>query len=56
MGMEVYLVIREVSVWENDDMSHIRNIREKIEDNPSRPVYIQTVWGLGYRFNQKMVK
>lgn len=33
-------------------MSHIRNIREKIEDNPSKPVYIQTVWGVGYRFNQ----
>ena len=32
-------------------MSHIRNIREKIEDNPSKPVYIQTVWGVGYRFN-----
>lgn len=31
-------------------MSHIRNIREKIEDNPSKPVYIQTVWGVGYRF------
>lgn len=37
-------------------MSHIRKIREKIEDNPSKPVYIQTVWGVGYRFNQKMVK
>lgn len=50
-------------VWEepysgdyNIVMSHIRNIREKIEDNPSKPVYIQTVWGVGYRFNQKMVK
>lgn len=32
-------------------MSHIRNIREKIEDNPSKPVCIQTVWGVGYRFN-----
>ena len=32
-------------------MSHIRNIREKIEDNPGKPVYIQTVWGVGYRFN-----
>ena len=36
-------------------MSHIRNIREKIEDNPSKPVYVQTVWGVGYRFNQKML-
>jgi len=35
-------------------MSHIRNIREKIEDNPGKPVYIQTVWGVGYRFNQNM--
>ena len=35
-------------------MSHIRNIREKIEDNQSKPVYIQTVWGVGYRFNQNL--
>ena len=35
-------------------MSHIRNIREKIEDNPSKPIYIQTVWGVGYRFNQNL--
>ncbi|MBO5239500.1 MAG: response regulator transcription factor [Lachnospiraceae bacterium] len=35
-------------------MSHIRNIREKIEDDPSKPVYIQTVWGVGYRFNQNL--
>ena len=32
-------------------MQHIRNIREKIEDDPSHPVYIQTVRGVGYRFN-----
>ena len=35
-------------------MSHIRNIREKIEDNPSKPVYIQTVWGAGCRFNKNL--
>ncbi len=35
-------------------MSHIRNIREKIEDNPSKPVYIQTVWGVGYKLNEKL--
>ena len=35
-------------------MSHIRNIREKIEDNPSKPVYIQNVWGVGYRFNKNL--
>ena len=35
-------------------ISHIRNIREKIEDNPSKPTYIQTVWGVGYRFNKNL--
>jgi DNA-binding response OmpR family regulator len=29
---------------------HIRWLREKIEPNPSQPVYIQTVRGIGYRF------
>ncbi len=35
-------------------MSHIRNIRKKIEDNPGKPIYIQTVWGVGYKFNNKL--
>lgn len=35
-------------------MSHISHIRKKIEDNPEKPVYIQTVWGVGYRFNAKL--
>ncbi|MFO7881323.1 MAG: response regulator transcription factor [Kosmotogaceae bacterium] len=30
---------------------HIRKIREKIEDNPSRPLLIETVRGIGYRWN-----
>ena len=29
---------------------HVRWLREKIEDNPSIPIRIQTVRGLGYRF------
>lgn len=33
-------------------MSHIHHIRDKIEDDSSRPIYIQTVWGVGYRFNK----
>ncbi|OOM82357.1 alkaline phosphatase synthesis transcriptional regulatory protein SphR [Clostridium puniceum] len=30
---------------------HVRRLRIKIEDDPSKPVYIQTVWGYGYRFS-----
>ena len=29
---------------------HINRLREKIEDDPAAPKYIQTVWGAGYRF------
>lgn len=29
---------------------HINRLREKIEDNPGNPRYIQTIWGAGYRF------
>jgi DNA-binding response OmpR family regulator len=29
---------------------HIRRLREKIEDNPSEPRYVKTVWGSGYRW------
>lgn len=29
---------------------HVRNLRTKIEPNPSEPEYIETVYGIGYRF------
>ncbi len=31
---------------------HIRRLREKIEDNPSEPYYLETVWGYGYRWRE----
>lgn len=29
---------------------HVRRLREKIERDPNKPLYIQTVWGIGYKF------
>jgi DNA-binding response OmpR family regulator len=29
---------------------HVRRLREKIEDEPSHPRFLETVWGVGYRF------
>ena len=30
---------------------HVRRLREKIETDPSRPAYVKTVWGMGYKFD-----
>jgi DNA-binding response OmpR family regulator len=32
---------------------HVRNLRTKIEEDPSRPRYIETVFGVGYRFRRE---
>jgi len=37
--------------YENSLMAHIRRIREKIEENPSSPVLLVTIKGLGYKLN-----
>jgi len=28
---------------------HVRRLREKLEDDPSKPGLLETVWGVGYR-------
>lgn len=33
---------------------HIKNIRKIVERTPSRPEYIETVWGTGYRFAEEL--
>ncbi len=42
--------------YENTLMVHIRHLREKIEDNPSKPAYILTVRGLGYRLAKEVAE
>ncbi len=44
-------------IWKMDSVGdiatvtvHIKKIREKIEMNTSKPQYIETIWGVGYRF------
>jgi DNA-binding response OmpR family regulator len=38
------------SVDDNSIMVYIKYLRNKIEKVPSKPKYLQTVWGIGYQF------
>ncbi|MFB9146110.1 response regulator transcription factor [Halomonas alkalicola] len=38
--------------YEHTVNTHINRLRGKIETNPARPEFIQTVWGVGYRFRE----
>ncbi|RXZ82968.1 DNA-binding response regulator [Paenibacillaceae bacterium] len=47
------------SVWHDDYFGdeniinvHMSRLREKIEDVPSKPIYIKTMWGIGYRLGE----
>jgi DNA-binding response OmpR family regulator len=46
-------LMREVWGWTFGDQStvtvHVRRLREKVEEDPTKPGLIQTVWGVGYR-------
>lgn len=41
----------EYAFDDNNIMVHIRRLRKKIEPNPEQPQFIQTVWGVGYKFD-----
>ncbi len=48
-------LLRSVWGWEFGDLStvtvHVRRLREKIEADPAHPLLLNTVWGVGYRFD-----
>lgn len=46
-GSAYYSDLRTVDV-------HIRRLREKIEENPAKPEWVLTKWGVGYYFKEKM--
>ena len=49
-------------VWGHDHYDdnslnvYMSRLRQKIEDDPHQPIYIQTVWGMGYRFMVDMME
>ena len=40
--------------YEHTVNSHINRLRAKIEPDPSKPEYVLTVWGVGYRFSDRL--
>jgi len=43
------------SGYEHTVNSHINRLRSKIEEDPTKPKIVQTVWGVGYKFNRQGV-
>jgi len=41
------------SGYEHTVNSHINRLRKKIESNPEQSQYIETVWGIGYKFREQ---
>lgn len=44
------------SGYEHTVNSHINRLRNKIEKDPAQPTFIQTVWGVGYKFAETISK
>ncbi|MGD9548947.1 MAG: response regulator transcription factor [Candidatus Krumholzibacteriia bacterium] len=46
---------QDSDVYEHTVNSHVNRLRNKIEQNPTRPRLILTVWGIGYRFTEEFI-
>ncbi|MFV5313999.1 response regulator transcription factor [Priestia megaterium] len=48
---KIYEAVWQEDAFKSDNtvMVHITKIREKIEDDPKKPIYIKTIWGVGYK-------
>ncbi|MGN7408368.1 response regulator transcription factor [Sporosarcina sp. SAFN-010] len=48
---KIYEAVWKEDFFKSDStvMVHITNIRDKIEVNPKHPIYIKTIWGVGYK-------
>ena len=44
----------EYMMADSNIMAFIRKIRKKIEPNPDAPEYILTIWGVGYKYNERL--
>lgn len=50
---QIYEIVwNEAAINTETVMVHIRNLREKIEINPSNPQYLKVVWGVGYKIEK----
>ncbi|MBB3113974.1 DNA-binding response OmpR family regulator [Paenibacillus phyllosphaerae] len=51
---QIYQLIWEDDYYGNENVInvHIRRLREKIEEDPSAPQYIRTIWGIGYKMGE----
>lgn len=52
---KIYEKVWKEQAFQSDNtvMVHIRKIREKIEENPRKPMFIKTVWGVGYKIEKE---
>lgn len=51
---QIYKEIWQEEYYGDDNVInvHIRRLREKIEEDPKNPVYIKTIWGIGYKMEE----